>query len=212
MNKIMSILEEYYELNRRTTLNRMRKKPDPFKILISCLISLRIKDEITEKISKKLFKIANTPKKILNLPTKKLEQIIYSSGYYRNKAKTLKHVSEVILNKYNNKVPDTEEELLSIKGVGRKTANIVLSFAFNKLTIPVDINVHRIANRLGWVKTNNADKTEFELKKILPKQYWREVNGLFILHGKKICVPISPFCSKCPIEKYCKKVGVKNSR
>jgi endonuclease-3 len=214
IDSVMKKLEKYYNFKKRTTLNRMRNhsRPNAFKILISCLLSLRTKDENTEKVSKKLFSMARTPKQISSLPTKKLEKLIFSSGHYKKKARTLKHVSKVILNKYRGKVPDTEEQLLSIKGIGRKTANIVLCFAFNQCVIPVDVNVHRISNRLGWVHTKNADKTEEELKKILPEKYWRELNGLFILHGKSICVPISPKCSICPINKYCKKIGVKRSR
>jgi len=149
---------------------------------------------------------------MLKLENERLENIIYSSGYYKNKAKTIKHVSEVILKEYNGKVPDTEEELLKIKGIGRKTANIVLAFAYNKQAIPVDTHCHRIPNRLGWFKTKTPEQTEFELMKILPKKYWSEFNGIFVLFGKTICVPISPFCSKCPIEKYCKKINVLNSR
>jgi len=212
VTRIINILEQYYYKERRTTLNRMRKRPNAFKILISCLISLRTKDETTEKISKELFKIADTPKKIAGMNLKRLEKILYSSGYYKNKAKTVKHVASVILKKYKGKVPSSEEELLSIKGVGRKTANIVLCFAYNKSVIPVDVNVHRVANRLGWVKTKNPYETELELMKIIPKEYWKEINGLFLLHGKKICVAISPFCSKCPVKNYCRRVAVTKSR
>ncbi|MEW6062855.1 MAG: endonuclease III [Nanoarchaeota archaeon] len=209
---VITTLEGYYKKERRTTLNRMRERPNAFKILISCLISLRTRDETTERISRELFKIADTPEKIARMDVKRLEKIVYSSGYYKNKARTIKHVANVILEKYNGGVPDTEKELLSIKGIGRKTANIVLCFAYRKDVIPVDVNVHRIVNRLGWVRTKNAEQTERELIKIIPKKYWRELNGLFILHGKNICVPMNPFCSKCPVVKYCKRVGVVKSR
>ena len=212
IEKVMQILEKHYKYTERTTLNSMREEKDAFKILISCLISLRVKDEITEKISKELFKIVVKQQDIVDMPKEKLEKIIFSSGYYRNKAKTLKHVSSELINRFNSKVPESEEELLSIKGIGRKTMNIVRAFAFGKEAIPVDVNVHRIANRLGLVETKNADKTEKELEKILPKKYWREINALFILHGKKICVPVSPFCSLCPIQQYCKKIGVERVR
>lgn len=213
ISKVMKILEKHYSSTKRTTLNRMRKtKETPFRILISCLLSLRTKDETTEKVSKSLFEVADTPEKILKIPIKKLEKIIFSSGHYRKKARTLKHVSKEILKRFNGRVPETEEELLSIKGIGRKTCNIVRGFAFNKLVIPVDVNVHRIANRLAWVKTKNADKTEIELIKILPKKYWREFNAIFVLFGKTICQPVSPWCSKCPINKYCPRIGVKRSR
>lgn len=210
----MNLLTKHFHYTERTTLNRMRKqkKPDPFKILISCLLSLRTKDNVTESISDKLFKIANTPQAIIKLPTKRLEKIIFSSGHYKKKAKTLKHVSKEILTLFNGKVPNTKEELLSIKGVGPKTANIVLCFAYDQLVIPVDIHCHRIPNRLGWVKTKTAEQTEQELMKILPKKYWKEFNAIFVLFGKTICQPVSPWCSKCPINKYCPRVGVKRSR
>jgi len=210
--KIMKTLKKFYSKERRTTLNRMRKKPNAFKILISCLLSLRTKDETTEKIVKKLFSLVSKPEELAKVPLKKLEKIIYSSGYYRNKAKTIKNVAKVIINKYKGKVPSTKEELLSIKGVGPKTANIVLGFAFNKLVIPVDTNVHRIANRLGLIKTKTPEKTIVALEKVMPKKYWKELNSLFVLHGKKICVPVSPKCSVCPLDEYCKKVGVTKKR
>jgi len=214
ISDIMNLLTKHFHYTERTTLNRMRKqkKPDPFKILISCLLSLRTKDNVTESISDKLFKIANTPQAIIKLPTKRLEKIIFSSGHYKKKAKTLKHVSKEILTLFNGKVPNTKEELLSIKGVGPKTANIVLCFAYDQLVIPVDIHCHRIPNRLGWVKTKTAEQTEQELMKILPKKYWKEFNAIFVLFGKTICQPVSPWCSKCPINKYCPRVGVKRSR
>ncbi len=240
ITKIMNILQKEYPSS-RTTLNRMRKpekslhlsahrrsqisrprksreqkdflwKPDAFKILISCLLSLRTQDKNTARVSKKLFAIANTPKEIVKLPIKKLEKLIYSAGHYKKKAKTLKHVSKVLIKKYHGKVPDTKEELLAIKGIGPKTANIVLAFAFDKFVLPIDTHCHRIPNRLGWIKTKTPEKTEAELTKILPKKYWKEFNSIFVQFGKTICQPISPWCSKCPVSKYCKKIGVTRSR
>lgn len=207
----MGILERRFHYTERTTLNKMRGK-EAFKILISCLLSLRTRDENTEKVTKKLFAVAETPRRLSKMPLKKLEKLIYSSGYYKNKARTIKHVSKLILEKYKGKVPDDKEKLLDIKGIGPKTANVVLNFAFGKNVIPVDVNVHRIVNRLGWVKTKNAEKTEKALEEILPRKYWKEANGIFVLFGKTICVPISPFCSICPVRKYCKRVGVKKWR
>ncbi|MBW2975459.1 endonuclease III [Candidatus Woesearchaeota archaeon] len=210
--QIMSLIRKEFKGSKKPTVRRTSEKRDPFRTLIACLLSLRTRDENTAKASSTLFKVADTPEKISGLPIKKLEKLIYSSGFYKNKAKAINHVSNVILKEYGGKVPRTEEELLSIKGIGRKTCNIVRLFAYNELTLPIDVNCHRIANRLGWVKTNNADKTEFELKKILPKEYWPEFNTLFILFGKKICVPISPFCSRCPVKEFCPKIGVGKSR
>jgi endonuclease III len=212
IEKIMKTLKSSYPSTEKTTLNRMRSNPEAFKILISCLLSLRTQDKNTEIASRKLFEIADTPKEIFSLPIKQLEKLIFSSGYYKNKAKTLKHVSEIILEYYNGKVPDTREELESIKGIGPKTANIVLAFAYGKNVLPIDVHCHRIPNRLGWIKTRTPIQTEEELGKILPKRYWRDFNAIFVQFGKTICVPISPKCSICPVSKYCQKVGVVKSR
>jgi len=208
----LKILSKIYNSNEKTTLNRMRKKPDAFKILISCLLSLRTQDKNTEKASAKLYQVANTPKEIVQLPIKKLEKLIFSSGHYKKKARTLQHVSRKLIDRFDSKVPDTREKLLSIKGVGPKTANIVLAFAFGKNVIPVDTHVHRIPNRLGWVKTKTPEQTEAELEKVLPKKHWREFNAIFVQFGQTICQPISPWCSKCPINKYCPKINVNRSR
>lgn len=210
---IMSILEKHFNYTERTTLNRMRQeKTDPFKILISCLLSLRSRDETTEKISKELFEIADSPEKISKIPLKKLEGIIYSTGHYHKKAMTLKYGSKELIERFNSKVPENKEDLMSIKGIGPKTANIVLNFAFNQPYIPVDIHCHRIPNRLGWVRTKTAEKTEQELIRILPKQYWFEFNGIFVLFGRTICTPVSPRCSICPIRRYCPRIDVLKSR
>jgi len=216
LETIMQILEKHFHYTERTTLNRMRKNKksnkNAFKILILCLLSLRAKDETTNRISKQLFKIADTPQAIANLPTKKLEKIIYSTGHYHKKAQTLKSVSKELITRFNSKVPNNKEDLMSIKGIGPKTSNIVLNFAFNQQFIPVDTHCHRIPNRLGWLNTKTPEKTEKELEKILPKKYWMEFNGIFVLFGKTICVPVSPRCSICPINKYCPRINVKKSR
>ncbi|MCL6500546.1 MAG: endonuclease III [Candidatus Pacearchaeota archaeon] len=209
----MNLLAKQFHYSEKTTLNRMRcQREGPFKILASCLLSLRTQDKNTEKVSRALFKVAKTPEEIAKMPIKKLEKLIYSSGHYKKKARVLKHVSKVLIKKYNGKVPNNKEELLSIKGIGPKTANIVLSFAFCQDVLPIDTHCHRIPNRLGWVKTTSPEQTEKALEKILPKCYWREFNAIFVLFGKTICKPISPFCSKCPVREYCKRIGVKKSR
>jgi len=210
--KIMKILTKHFDYSERTTLNRMRKKPDAFKILISCLLSLRARDESTEKVSAKLFAVADSPEEIVKLSLKRLEGLIFSSGHYKKKARSLKHVSRELIKRFNSRVPDNKEDLLSIKGIGPKTANIVLAFAFGELVLPIDTHCHRIPNRLGWVKTKAPEKTEEALERVLPKKYWREFNGIFVLFGKTICQPISPWCSKCPIEEYCPKINVGRSR
>jgi len=209
---VLNILYKKYNATDKTTLNRMRKKPDSFKILISCLLSLRAKDETTERISKELYKVADTPEKISKLPTKKLERIIFSTGHYRKKTQILKSVSNELIKRFNSQVPKTREELMSIKGVGPKTANIVLAFAFGEAVIPVDTHVHRVPNRLGWVNTKLAEKTEVELMKIIPKKYIPDFNGVFVQFGRNICQPVSPWCSKCPVSKFCERRNVKRSR
>ncbi len=212
IEKIMEILKLKYPSHERTTLNRMRDKPDAFKILISCLLSLRTQDKNTEKASKRLFAVAETPEAILKLSDSELENLIFSSGHYKKKARTLKHVSEVILKEFNGRVPETKEELMSIKGIGPKTANIVLAFAFGKEALPIDTHCHRIPNRLGWVSTKTPEQTEAELEKLLLRKYWADFNAIFVQFGQTICKPISPLCSQCPIESYCPRIGVTRSR
>ena len=186
---------------------------NPFKVLISCLLSLRTKDAVTAKASKSLFETADAPEEIIRLSTKQIEKLIYPVGFYKTKAKRIKEICKVLLEKYNGKVPDKEQELLNLKGVGRKTMNIVMTYGFNKKEfIAVDTHVHRISNRLGWVKTKTPEQTEFELKKVIPKKHWQEINNLFVTFGQNICLPISPFCSRCPINKYCHKMNVRKSR
>ncbi len=208
----MKNLAKYFNYKERTTLNSMRKKPDAYKILIACLLSLRARDENTEKVSKKLFAIADNPQKIVKLSIPQLEKIVYSSGHYKKKARIIKHVSKELLKYHKGKVPNKKDELLAIKGIGPKTANIVLAFAYGQEVLPIDTHCHRIPNRLGWLKTKTPEQTEKELEKILPKKYWSEFNAIFVLFGQTICQPISPKCSQCPINKYCDKIGIVRSR
>ena len=185
----------------------------PFTTLISCILSLRTKDEVTEKASIRLLKKYDTPQKIIKLPAQKIQSLIYPVGFYKTKAKRIKEISKTLLEKYDGKVPDAFDELLKLKGVGRKTANIVMVYGHKKQGfLPIDTHCHRIPNRLGWIKTKTPEQTEIELKKILPKKYWDDFNHLFVTFGQTICVPVSPFCSKCPINKYCKRVSVTKSR
>ena len=212
IEKSLKILSKIYNSNKKTTLNRMRRKPDAFKILISCLLSLRTQDKNTEKASARLYAVADTPKDIVQLSIKRLEKLIFSSGHYKKKARTLQYVSKELIDRFDSKVPNTREKLMSIKGIGPKTANIVLAFAFGKNVIPVDTHVHRIPNRLGWVKTKTPEQTEAELERVLPKKHWREFNAIFVQFGQTICQPISPWCSKCPISEYCPRTNVNRSR
>ncbi|TET05826.1 endonuclease III [Candidatus Dependentiae bacterium] len=185
---------------------------DFFLILISCLLSLRTKDTISLPISLILFQYARTPKELLKIPLKRLEKIIYSIGFYRKKARLLHSVSRDIITRFGGKVPNTLKELLSIRGVGQKTANVVLAEGFRIPAIAVDTHVHRIANRLGLVKTKTPEQTERELRKIIPKRYWIELNPLLVMWGQNICEPISPRCSQCVIAQFCPRIGVTRSR
>ncbi len=185
---------------------------DPFRVLISCILSLRTKDGTTEKATNRLFSLGSSPEEITNLLVKKIEKAIFPVGFYRIKAKTIKGLSKTIINKYSSKVPDDLDELLKLKGVGRKTANLVLTLGYGKLGICVDTHVHRIVNRWGYVRTKNPFETEMALREKIPKKYWIEINNLLVLYGQNLCKPISPLCSKCRLFKYCDRTGVKKSR
>ena len=185
---------------------------DPFVILISCLLSLRAKDTVTYPVSLKLFKKVRTPQELLNVPLQELEELFHPLGFYRKKARIVKEVSQELIDRFNGMVPDTEKELLSIKGIGRKTANLVFGMAFEQPAICVDTHVHRLANRFGWVATKDPDQTEKELQKLVPKEHWIELNNYLVMWGQNICVPISPFCSKCVLSPLCPKKGVTKRR
>jgi endonuclease-3 len=185
----------------------------PYTTLISCLLSLRTKDEVTEEASIRLLKNNNTPYKMIKLPIHKIQSLIYPVGFYKTKAKRIIDISKTLINDYNGKVPEKFDELLKLKGVGRKTANIVMVYGHKKKGfLPIDTHCHRIPNRIGWINTKTPEQTEIELRKFLPKKYWDDFNHLFVKFGQTICVPISPFCSKCPIDLYCKKISVEKSR
>ena len=184
----------------------------PFMVLISCLLSLRTKDKVTAEASNRLFKLANNPEKILGLSIKNIEKAIYPVGFYKTKAKRIKEICKALLDDYGGVVPDEIDELLKLNGVGRKAANLTVTLGYGKLGICVDTHVHRISNRLGLVKTKTPEQTEFALRKKLPKKHWLIYNDLLVTYGQNLCVPVSPWCSKCKIFKYCKRVGVKKSR
>ncbi|HHE36499.1 MAG TPA: endonuclease III [Candidatus Woesearchaeota archaeon] len=184
----------------------------PFYILISTVLSARNKDDMTIRATKKLFAKYKTPGQIAKAPLTKLEPLIKESGFYKTKAKRIKEISRIILEEYNGRVPPNFDKLLSLPGVGRKTAGCVMVYAFNKPALPVDTHVHRVSNRLGWVKTKTPERTEQALAKIIPTKYWADVNEVLVVHGQTICTPISPFCSKCGVRKYCARRGVKTHR
>lgn len=221
MDKIVDVDEIFKLLNKELSkyntpvINRAKKDiaDTPFNTLVSCILSLRTKDEVTEQSSLRLLKKYNTPEKILTLSEKRISELIYPVGFYKTKAKRLKEISKTLIDDYSSNVPEDFDELLKLKGVGRKTANIVMVYGHKKTGyLPIDTHCHRIPNRLGWIKTKTPEETEVTLRKILPEKYWDDFNDLFVTFGQNICVPISPFCSTCPIEKYCKKINVKSNR
>ena len=183
----------------------------PFSILIGTILSARTKDESTTRIVKDLFKVYKNAKQLANAKVKDVEKIIKSIGFYHVKAKRIIDVAKIIDSKYKGKVPDDLETLVQLPGVGRKTANCVLVYAYEKPAIPVDIHVHRISNRLGLVQTKNPEETEYELMKKIPKKYWLDINDTFVMYGQNICKPISPMCTVCKIKNSCKYYKTKKN-
>ena len=182
---------------------KLTTNKDAYKILISTMLSLRTKDAATRDASMRLFEKAGNPKEMLKLSEEKIAKLIYPVGFYRVKAKNILEVSKIIIEDYNGKVPDEIDELLELKGVGRKVANLVITEAFDKDGICVDTHVHRISNRFGYVSTKKPEQTEFALREKLPKEYWRVYNDTLVIYGQNICKPINPICDKCSVSKYC---------
>lgn len=185
---------------------------DPFQILISCLVSLRTKDEVTAQASARLFRLARTPRTVADLPAATIAAAIYPAGFYRVKANTIREICRTLLERHDGKVPDTMAGLLSLKGVGRKTANLVLTIGFGKPGICVDTHVHRISNRLGIVRTKTPEQTEAALRRVLPRRHWIPFNDLLVSFGQNVCKPISPLCSACPVNGLCPRLGVGKHR
>ncbi len=209
---IIKILREETKKFKEPIVTTISRKKDPYKVLISTVLSLRTKDEVTHKASERLYKKASTPWEMVKLSPNEIEKLIYPVGFYKRKAKNIIEISKILIEKYDGKVPDDIDELLKLPGVGRKTANLVVTLGYGKLGICVDTHVHRVSNRLGIVKTKTPEETEFALRKILPKKYWIEYNDLLVTWGQNICTPISPKCSMCKISSYCNKIGVTKHR
>jgi len=189
-----------------------RTKRDPYKVLTSCLLSLRTNDYTTVGATDRLFGLATTPQAMLKIPVRTLERTIYPVGFYRVKARVLHAVSKDILERFGGKVPDTLDELLTLKGVGRKTANLVMTLGHNKQGICVDVHVHRISNRLGFLNTRNPEDTEFVLRAKLPAKYWIRYNDILVAFGQHHCRPVSPKCSMCKVYSLCARKGVLTHR
>ncbi|HBG06648.1 MAG: endonuclease III [Geobacteraceae bacterium GWC2_58_44] len=185
---------------------------DPFKVLISCILSLRTRDQTTADASMRLFGLADTPEQLSRLSAAQIEEAIYPVGFYRIKAQQIQEISRLLAERHEGRVPDQLEELLKFKGVGRKTANLVLTLGFGKQGICVDIHVHRICNRWGYLKTRTPEQTEVALRQKLPPEYWIVINDLLVTFGQNQCTPVSPRCSSCPLYHLCDRVGVVKSR
>jgi endonuclease-3 len=213
ISRIIQILKrEFPKWNVPAVTLEAETSRDPFRVLVSTVLSLRTKDETTAEASARLFALADNPGDMLALSEKEIEKAIYPVGFYRTKARNILGICRELMDRHGSRVPDDLEQLLRLKGVGRKTANLVLTLGYGKHGICVDTHVHRISNRLGYISTRNPYDTEMALRKKLPKRYWIDYNSLLVAFGQYLCRPISPKCSICPVGKYCDKVGVGKSR
>ena len=201
IESVMKILKKESSNFKVPIVIRVSEKKDPFLVLISCILSLRTRDETTAKASKQLFAKAKTPKSMAKLSTNQIEKAIYPTGFYKTKAKRIKEIARLVA---KNGMPLTFDELMKLKGVGRKTANIVVVYGYNKQGLPIDTHCHRIPNRLGWIKTKTPEQTEAALRELLPKKYWHDFNDILVKFGQNICKPIGPLCTECPVNHYCK--------
>ncbi|GHV75218.1 endonuclease III [Spirochaetia bacterium] len=189
-----------------------RYRQDPWAVLASTILSLRTKDEVTLVRSQALLEKAPTAEALLTLPVEEIEKLVYPVGFYRTKAQNLKKIAAIIMETYQGEVPANLDLLLAMPGVGRKTANLVLTEAFDMDGICVDVHVHRITNRLGVLQSKTPEETEMILREILPKEYWKRINILLVLYGQRVCRPVSPFCSRCVMPEHCRRVGVDRER
>jgi endonuclease-3 len=210
---IIATLQEYLKGSRLPSVSAVAERmPDPFHILVSTMISLRTKDEVTSAASERLLSRAPTAHKLARLDRKQIAELIYPAGFYNTKAKNLKSMAEVLVSRYTGRVPESMEQLLALPGVGRKTANLVRNLGYGLDGICVDTHVHRISNRLGWVRTKTPEQTESALEEVLPRRHWISINELLVRFGQTVCTPVSPFCSRCPIADHCPRIGVERRR
>ncbi len=213
IHQIISILRKEVKKWESPAVTRVAEKTkDPFKVLISCILSLRTKDNTTALASGRLFSLANTPDEMLMIPAGRIEEAIFPVGFYKTKTKNIIDICRELKEHNHSIVPDTIDELLKLKGVGRKTANLVVTIGYDKDGICVDTHVHRISNRWGYVSTRTPEKTEEALRSKLPRKYWKIYNDLLVTYGQNICRPISPLCSQCIIYEYCQRTGVNRTR
>jgi endonuclease-3 len=208
VEQVVARLARTYEHDRFET----RNGPDPFRILIGCVLSLRTKDETSYPATDRLFARADDPRAMRRLRARTIAALIYPVGFYRRKSEQIREICRLLIERWDERVPDTIEDLLTLPGVGRKTANLVVTLGYHKPGICVDTHVHRISNRLGWIRTKHPHETEDELRALLPRRRWIGINEILVRHGQQVCKPISPMCSTCPVEPSCSRVGVTRSR
>ena len=189
-----------------------RHDNDPFRVLVATMISLRTKDDVTSRAAEALLGAAPGPADLASLSEARIARLIYPAGFYRTKAANLRAMARILLDRHGGAVPRDSEELLALPGVGRKTANLVLNLGFGMPAICVDTHVHRISNRMGWVQTKTPARTEEALMAVLPKRYWIPINELLVRYGQTVCTPLSPWCSRCPVARWCGRVGVGRAR
>jgi len=208
IDRVMKRLTKLYDIDRFVS----RNGPDPYRILIGCVISLRTKDEVSYEATERLFRRASGPREMVRLRAVTIAKLIYPAGFYRRKAEQIREISRLLITRHGGRVPGEIDELVQLPGVGRKTANLVVTLGYGKPGICVDTHVHRISNRLGWVETKTPERTEQALRSLLPRRHWIPINETFVRHGQQVCKPISPLCSTCPVNGDCPRTGVERSR
>lgn len=212
IDEVFAVLEGLVGELGKPLVAKIAEEADPFKILIATVISARTRDSVTGRICEELFSRIRGPEDLLEIGLEDLQKILYPAGFYRVKAARLKQLARILVERYGGKVPDSLEGLLELPGVGRKTANLVLTLGFGRQGISVDTHVHRIVNRWGYVGTRTPEETEMELRRKLPEKFWKRINPLLVSFGQRICTPLSPKCGSCPLNAYCPKIGVEISR
>ncbi|WP_394837369.1 endonuclease III [Pendulispora rubella] len=212
MSAVLSKVARFVEGRDHLAVTRVSLDGDPFAVLASTIISLRTRDEVTDVVSPKLLAVAPDAETMSETPVERIAELIYPAGFYRNKAQTLRDIARTLLEEHGGRVPDTLEGLLELRGVGRKTANLVLTLGHRKPGICVDIHVHRISNRLGFVRTKTPDETEMVLRAQLPRRWWIPINDILVTFGRVHCTPLSPHCSTCPVANVCHRIDVGRTR
>ncbi|PIQ96372.1 MAG: endonuclease III [Nitrospinae bacterium CG11_big_fil_rev_8_21_14_0_20_56_8] len=212
MARVLKIVEQANRKWSTPALDKVARRKNPFHVLVGCILSLRTRDAVTLPASRRLLRRAGTPAKLVALTEEEIQKAVYPVAFYRNKARNLRELCRELLDRHAGRVPDSIEELVQLKGVGRKTANLTVILGYGKPGICVDVHVHRICNRWGFVNTRSPDETETALRDKLPRRHWNRFNGLLVTFGQNLCKPVSPWCSRCPVEAHCERNGVKRAR